>query len=126
MPLLKTSLISKVTLLLVAAMFSVSAMAADFDQVQRKANQGFVEDQAALGLMYYNGEGVRQDYAKAAEWYEKSANQGYANAQFDLGLMYGKGLGVRQNRVIAKEWIGKSCDNGFQKGCDGYRILNQR
>jgi len=63
---LKTSLIRKISLLLVAAIFSVSAMAADFDQVQREANQGFVEDQAALGAMYYLGKGVHQDYSKAA------------------------------------------------------------
>ncbi|WP_350560823.1 SEL1-like repeat protein [Psychrobacter sp. CAL346-MNA-CIBAN-0220] len=32
--------------------------------------------QSGLGLMYYNGEGVRQDYAKAREWFGKSCDNG--------------------------------------------------
>ena len=31
-----------------------------------------------LGLMYDNGRGVTQDYAKAVKWYRKAAEQGYA------------------------------------------------
>ena len=52
--------------------------------------------------MYKNSEGVRQDYAKALEWYTKAANQGVAEAQFNLGLMYENGEGVRQYTVTAK------------------------
>ena len=67
---------------------------------------------------------MRQDYAKAIEWFEKAAVQGEARAQYNLGAMYENGHGVRQSYTTAKEWFGKSCDNGFQKGCDGYRMLN--
>ena len=76
--------------------------------------------------MYYNGQGVRQDYKKAAEWFEKAATQGDANAQFNLGAVYGNGEGVRQDYKKAKEWFGKACDGGYQKGCDKYKILNQQ
>ena len=31
-----------------------------------------------LGLLYANGQGVAQDYAKAREWYEKAADEGDA------------------------------------------------
>ena len=126
MTFLNHSLIRKLTLFLVAAMLSVSAMALDFNQMQRLANQGDATAQHNLGVMYTKGSGVRQDYAKAAQWFEKSANQGDALAQYNLGLMYENGAGVRQNIATAKEWFGKSCDNGDQDGCDSYRILNQR
>ena len=126
MTLLNTSLIRKSILFLAAVMLSFSAMAADFNQMQRWANQGIAEAQFNLGLIYDNGEGVQQDYSKAAQWYEKAANQGYASAQSNLGVMYYNGKGVRQNTATAKEWFGKACDNGNQNGCDGYRILNQR
>ena len=76
--------------------------------------------------MYDNGQGVRQDYKKAIEWWEKAAKQGYANAQFNLGAVYGNGEGVRQDYKKAKEWFGKACDGGYQKGCDNYKILNQQ
>ena len=126
MTFLNHSLIRKLTLFLVAAMLSVSAMALDFNQMQRLANQGDATAQHNLGVMYTKGSGVRQDYAKAAQWYEKAANQGFAFAQSNLGTMYYEGKGVRQNMATAKEWFGKACDNGAQNGCDGYRILNQR
>lgn len=70
--------------------------------------------------MYSLGQGVRQDYAKAKEWYEKAALQGNEEAQFSLGVLYEEGAGVRQNKATAKEWFGKACDNGNQKGCDAY------
>ena len=82
--------------------------------------------QSYLGVMYYNGQGVKQDYKKAIEWYEKAANQGDAMAQNNLGVMYVKGEGVRQDYKRAKEWFGKACDGGYQKGCDEYKKLNQQ
>ena len=37
-----------------------------------------------LGVLYENGQGVAQDYAKAREWYEKAAEKGDANAKARL------------------------------------------
>ena len=129
-----TSLIRKTTLFLAAAMLSVSAMAAesvklifpDVNQTQRLASQGNMDAQCLLGALYSIGQGVPQDYSKAAQWYEKSANQGSALAQFNIGYMYEQGQGVRQNVATAKEWFGLSCDNGDQGGCDEYKRLNQQ
>ena len=97
----------------------------DFKETFQVAKQGNAKAQYNLGGMYYNGKGVRKDYAQAVQWYRKAAEQGLAEAQFNLGLMYYNGQGVRQNLVIAKEWYGKACDNGLQQGCDAYRELNQ-
>ena len=90
------------------------------------AKKGDIEAQYNLGVMYYNGYGVRQDYKKAIEWYEKAATQGIADAQYNLGVMYVKGEGVRQDKKIAKEYFGKACDGGYQKGCDNYKLLNEQ
>ena len=97
----------------------------DFKETLQAAEQGNAKAQYNLGQMYRNGQGVRQDYAQAEQWYRKAAEQGIAQAQYNLGVMYANGLGVRQNYKIAKEWFGKACDNGFQPGCDAYRKLNQ-
>ena len=112
MTLPNTSLIRKITLLLVAAMFSLSAMAADFDQTQREANQGNAQAQAFLGSVYYQGEGMRQDYTKAAQWFEKAANQGHAGSQFILGSMYARGEGVPQDYSKSMQWLEKSANQG--------------
>ena len=39
------------------------------------------------GLMYYNGEGVPQDYQEAVSWFRLAAEQGDASAQFNLGVI---------------------------------------
>ena len=79
MTLPNTSLIRKLALFLAAAMLSVSAMAADFNQTQLEANQGNVEAQFDLGMMYNKGEGVRQNKATAKEWFGKACDNGAQN-----------------------------------------------
>ena len=108
-----TSFIRKVALSLFAGVISVSAMALDFNQVQKAANQGDAAAQYNLGYMYSKGEGVRQDDAKAVEWYQKAANQGDANAQTNLGVMYINGEGVQQDDAKAVEWFTKAANQGF-------------
>ncbi|MCD8367240.1 MAG: sel1 repeat family protein, partial [Clostridiales bacterium] len=64
---------------------------------------------------YDNGEGVRQDKAKAVYWYEKAAQQGDAKAQYNLGVCYYNGEGVTRNRTKAKEWFQKAADQGVEQ-----------
>ena len=96
----------------------------DFQETLQTAEQGFAQAQYNLGNMYANGQGVRQDYAQAVQWFGKAAEQGLAEAQYNLGLMYYHGRGIRQNHNLAKEWFGKACQNGLQQGCEGYRHLD--
>src|SRR5574344_1266631 len=79
------------------------------------ASKGDAGAQYNLGVMYYNGKGVRQDYKKAFEWYEKTATQGYVSAQYNLGVMYRDGEGVRQDYKKAIEWTEKAAKQGFAK-----------
>ena len=58
-----------------------------------------------LGLMYYNGQGLSQDYHEAAKWYRLAAEQGNATAQSNLGSMYYSGEGVPQDYVQAYMWV---------------------
>ena len=114
MALFKTSVISKITLFLVAAMLSVSAMATDFSQVERliKQNNGDAKTQVIIGAAYYHGQGVSQNSAKAFEWFEKAAKQGDSGAQVLLGAMYSEGEGVRQDFAKAVEWNKKAANQG--------------
>ena len=77
MTFLNHSLIRKLTLFLAPVILSVSAMAADFNQVQRSAIQGDSDAQYNLGVMYYEGEGVRQNIATAKEFFGKACDNGF-------------------------------------------------
>lgn len=111
----KTSFIRKITLFLVAAMLSVSAMAAlDSNPVERliKQNNGDAKTQVLIGAAYYHGQGVSQNSAKAFEWFEKAAKQGDSGAQVLLGVMYYSGEGVNQDYLQARQWYEKSSKQG--------------
>lgn len=68
-----------------------------------------------LGIMYYQGKGVKEDKKEAFTWFRKSAEQGYANAQFSVGVMYYKGVGVEQDRKEAAKWLRKAAEQGEAK-----------
>jgi hypothetical protein len=48
------------------------------------ANAGNAEAMVYLGVLYYNGQGVSQDYGQARQWYEKAAAQGSEYAKSRL------------------------------------------
>ena len=82
-------------------------------EFKKAAQQGDAYAQFNLGLMYYEGEGVPQDYAKAMSWYLKAAEQGNASAQYSLGLMYADGRGVPQDDSQAVVWYTKAAEQGY-------------
>ena len=77
------------------------------------AERGEAVAQYYLGLMYFLGKGVSQDFAQAVAWFRKAAEQGPADAQFFLGGMYDMGTGVSQDYVQAVGWFRKAAEQGF-------------
>ena len=53
----------------------------------KAAEHGNVVAQYNLGVCYYYGEGVNQDYSKAYALFTKAAEQGYAEAQDALSRL---------------------------------------
>ena len=64
------------------------------ETLKKQAASGDVKAQFILGMDYYEGHGVLQDYAQAVIWYRKAAEQGDAWAQVILGELYQNGQGV--------------------------------
>jgi TPR repeat protein len=62
------------------------AFAQNLIEIKEKAIQGNAPAQYNLGLMYANGEGVKQDLSQAKLWWEKAAAQGDAKAKESLKL----------------------------------------
>jgi TPR repeat protein len=65
-----------------------------------------------LGVKYALGEGVPQDFAKAAKWIRKAADQGNEYAQNSMGGMYERGEGVPKNKTEAAKWYRKAAEQG--------------
>ncbi len=79
--------------------------------------------------MYYEGQGVQQDYEQAAAWFRMEVNhgdekpattqrlrtladQGYAAAEDALGTLYFTGHGVPQDYLLAVAWYLKAANQG--------------
>ena len=84
----------------------------DISAVTKQAEQGDADAQCSLGKMYYDGQGVPQDYAEALKWSRKAAEQGNADAQNRLGVMYDNGRGVPQRYAEAVMWFLKAAEQG--------------
>jgi TPR repeat protein len=93
-------------------------------EIEKAAEQGEAEAQFNLGLMYYQGDGVTQDYQKAYEWFQKAAEQGSAVAQTNLGVMYYQGDGVTQDYQKAYEWFQKAAEQGLTRAQYYLGVLN--
>jgi len=52
------------------------------------AEDGSEDAQVYLGLMYYVGKGVEQDFKQAYAWYLKAAEQDHIEAQYRIGNMH--------------------------------------
>lgn len=84
-----------------------------FEQYKKMAKKGDVKAQNYIGMCYYNGEGVSQDYEKAVEWFSKAAEQEYDVAQFNLGYCFYKGKGRAKDYTKAFYWFSKAANQGF-------------
>ena len=80
-------------------------------------------DCGILGTLYAGGKGVRQDYQKAAELYQKACDGGVAMDCGILGTLYAEGSEIRQDYQKAAELLKKACDGGMAYGCGNLGIV---
>lgn len=85
-----------------------------FEKNIEAARKGDIDAQNAIGICYYKGDGVEQDYKKAAEWFWKSAEKGNATGQYNLGYLYDSGKGLEQDYKQALYWYKKAADQGHK------------
>jgi uncharacterized protein len=94
------------------AAYQKGAYAVALRLVRPMAEQGDSRAQSLLGLIYFEGHGVRRDEPEAMRWYRRAADQGDADAQLEIGNMYYKGRGVTQNYSETARWYRLAADRG--------------
>ncbi len=100
-----------VLLLMMSAL--VAAKEATIDKLRAKAVAGDIKAQVSIAARFDFGNGVRQDFAEAAKWYELAAKAGDAIAQNNLANFFQEGLGVTKDYAKAFELFQKSAEQGF-------------
>ena len=81
-------------------------------QLRAAANRGDATAQHELGVKYFTGDGVPEDFTEAASWIRKSADQSLPAAESDLAEMYKVGLGVSSDAEQSAAWFRKAADQG--------------
>ena len=69
--------------------------------------------QFTLGLMFYFGQGIVQDEAKAFALFKKAAKAGHLAAQNNVGYFYFNGKAVPQDYLRAYVWFSLSAASGY-------------
>jgi len=85
------------------------------------ANQDFYLAQYSLGVMYYDGQVVIQDYREAFKCFHKAAYQGNALAQYALGFMHDNGKGVIQDYQEAVKWYTKAANQDYMPAIEALK-----
>ncbi|WP_342117593.1 tetratricopeptide repeat protein [Pseudoduganella sp. OTU4001] len=83
-----------------------------YKEILPLAKAGNTDAEHLLGLMYYMGRGVPQDYKQALTWHRKAATKGKADAQYVVGAMYYTGNAVIQDHKEAVTWFRKAAEQG--------------
>lgn len=82
--------------------------------LERSANAGDQRAPLVLGILYEQGNGVRQDPGLAAHWYQKGMDNGNAAAVRRLAELYRLGLGVPHDEAKARALLDKAAKMGDQ------------
>ena len=75
---------------------------------EQKAIQGDIEAQATLGMDYFFGTTVPENYEEAIKWSTLAANQGDVTSQSLLGIIYTK----QRNYEEAFKWLTLAANQG--------------
>jgi TPR repeat protein len=93
-------------LLILSTGMAHAAQIANVDSLKQRAAAGDRSAARTLAEGYYAGsDGLTQDFAQAAHYFQVLSNLGDTRAMTTLGLMYARGIGVSKNMAEAvRKW----------------------
>ena len=95
-------------------------------KLRTSAEGGDAAAQNQLGLLYYEGKGVPQNYQQAKQWFEEAATQGHTGAQTNLGTLYLNGEGAPQSDRMALFWFSQAAERGDALACARLGLMYAR
>jgi len=87
----------------------------DVKNAKYHAENGNVEAQYNLALMYDLGKGLPRNPHEAEKWYKAASNSGHAAAKYYLAKMYStQNSGIRRDESEAKRLFKEASELGYQ------------
>lgn len=97
-----------------------------FEACQRLASAGNPDGQFGLGMLFLEGNGVKQDYRNSFDLMYKASMQGHAAAQFQVGQAYVNGQGVKRDFEKAYAWFLVARENGNSIASRGIQFMESK
>lgn len=79
--------------------------------------------QFIVATEYAEGGNLKQDFRKAASWYQKAAARGLAPAQYRIATFYEKGRGVPKDIAAARIWYERAAEKGNRKAMHNLAVI---
>ena len=91
---------------------SINDLVKAYPYYLKAANLGNTWAMNNLSVLYFNGKGVSQDYAKGREWLQQAVNNGNEHARYWMGryIFYGQ-FGYNKNRYAGEDYIKQAAYN---------------
>lgn len=80
--------------------------------LEQRVKNGDAVAQYRLGVLYALGDGVTQDYQRAATLFKTAAEEGVTEAEYNIAVMYAEGLGTPRDPNQAVFWYRKAAAQG--------------
>jgi len=87
------------------------------------ATKGDPAAEFEVAIRFAEGRGVAQNFAAAAEWFERAAQRGLVPAQFRLGGLYEKGMGVKKDLEAARRLYLTAANASHAKAMHNLAVL---
>jgi len=94
-----------------AAYHTDKTLSREYRFIRVEAEAGRDRAMYSLGLMYAQGNGVRQDANEAIKWFRRAADQGNAGAQYIMGAEMNRKT-ITPDASEARRWLRKAADQG--------------
>ncbi|MCA3554668.1 hypothetical protein [Aestuariivirga sp.] len=106
-----------------ATILELPPPAAGTEALRAAAANGDARAQFIIAGRYLNGQGVRQDFARALTWYQRAADRGLGPAQYRLATLYELGKGAEANPAQALAWYERAALGGNVKAMHNAAVL---
>jgi localization factor PodJL len=77
-----------------------------------------------IAARYAEGKGVKADFKKAMEWYQRAAQKGFVPAQYRLGTIYERGMSGKPDLQRARIWYKRAAEQGNVKAMHNLAVLS--
>lgn len=96
----------------------------DFEQ---KCNGGKMQYCIELGILYYNGKGVKKNLEKSQKLFKKACKSRVSRGCYYLGYGFLRGgAGIEKNEKKAMLAFGRGCNIGSERSCVQYHKLKAK